>query len=130
MLATSTMTVHSKLKTLMLSGKDENFECFSEGFEARFHLLRLRSVLLDTETLPGTRTETFAAEREKLEEKQFKVWGEHVQCLYKKSLSPIMCLKLNGTAARRELQTYFKSKERPRIHQLLNKLRNLQLDSS
>ena len=53
-----------------------------------------------------------------------------VQCLDKKTLSLIKCLKPNGTAAWRELQNYFKSKERPRIHQLLNKLTNLKLDSS
>ena len=42
----------------------------------------------------------------------------------------IKCLKPNGTAAWRELQNYFKSKERPRFHQLLNRLTNLKLDSS
>ena len=129
-MATSTRTVHSKLETLMFSGKDEDFEYFAERFEARLHLLKLRSVLLDTEILPATEAENFAAESEKLKEKQFEVWCELVQCLDKKTLSLIKCLKPNGTAAWRELQNYFKSKERPRIHQLLNKLTNLKLDSS
>ena len=129
-MATSTRTVHSKLETLMFSGKDEDFEYFGERFEARLHLLKLRSVLLDTETLPATEAENFATESEKLKEKQFEVWCELVQCLDKKTLSLIKCLKPNGTAAWRELQNYFKSKERPRIHKLLNKLTNLKLDSS
>ena len=47
-MATSTRTVHSKLETLMFSGKDEDFEFFSKLFEPRLHLLELRSVLLDT----------------------------------------------------------------------------------
>ena len=72
-MATSTRTVQSKLETLMFSSKDEDFEYFSERFEARLHLLNLRSVLLDTETLPATEAENFAAESEKLKEKQFEV---------------------------------------------------------
>ena len=68
-MATSTRTVHSKLETLMFSVKDEDFEYFSERFESRLHLLKLRSVLLDTETLPATEAETFAAESEKLKKK-------------------------------------------------------------
>ena len=132
-MATSSKTVHSKLETLMFSGKDEDFEDFAERFEARLHLLKLsklRSVLLDTETLPATEAENCADESEKLKEKQFEVWCEMVQCLDKKTLSLIKCLKPNGTAAWRELQNCFKSKGRPRIHQLLNKLTNLKLVSS
>ena len=59
-MATSTRTVHSKLETLMFSVKDGDFEYFSDLFEARLHLLKLRSVLLDTETLPATEAEIFA----------------------------------------------------------------------
>ena len=77
-MATSTRTVRSKLETLF-SGKDEDFEYFAERFEARLHLLKLRSVLLDTETLPATEAENFAAESKKLKEKQFEVWCELVQ---------------------------------------------------
>ena len=87
-------------------------------------------MLLDTETLPATVGENFAAESEKLKEKQFEVWCELVQGLDKKTLSLIKCLKPNSTAASREFQNYFKSRERPRIHQLLNKLTNLNFDSS
>ena len=98
-MATSTRTVHSELETLMFSGEDEDFKKFAERFEARLHLVKLRSVLLDTETLPATEAENFAAESEKLKEKQFEVWCELVQCLDKKTLSLIKCLKPNGTAA-------------------------------
>ena len=37
--------VHSKLETLF-SGKDEDFEYFAESFEARLHLLNLRTLIL------------------------------------------------------------------------------------
>ena len=88
-MATSTRTVHSKLERLMFSCKDEDLECFSEGFEARLYLLKLRSVLLDTETLAATEAKNFAAQSEILKEKQFEVWCELVQCLDKKTLSLI-----------------------------------------
>ena len=64
--------MHSKLETLMFSGKDEDFEYFAERFEARLHLLKLRSVLLETETLPATEAENFAAEIEKLKKSSSK----------------------------------------------------------
>ena len=80
-MATSTRTVHSNLETLMFSAKDEDFEYFSQRFEARLHLLKLRSVLLYTEALPATAAENFAAESEKLKLKQFEVWCESVQFL-------------------------------------------------
>ena len=67
-MASSTKTLHSTLET----GKDKDFAFFSERFEARLHLLRLRSVLLDTETLPATEAEKFSSESTELEEKQSK----------------------------------------------------------
>ena len=73
-MATLTRTVLSKLEKLMFSGKDEDFEYFSERFETRLHLLKLRSVWLDTESLPATEAKNFAAESEKLKETQFEVW--------------------------------------------------------
>ena len=103
--------MHSKLETLMFSGKDEDFEYFAERFEARLHLLKLRSVLLDTETLPATEAENFVAESEKLKEKQFEVWCELVQCLDKKTVSLIKCLKPNGTAAWREAKFFLRAKK-------------------
>ena len=51
----------------MVSGKDVVFEYFLKRFEARIQMLKLGSVLLDTETLPATEAENFAAESEKLE---------------------------------------------------------------
>ena len=61
MMATSTRTLHSKLQILVFSVKDEDFEPFSERLEARLQILKLRSVLLDTGTLPATEAENFAA---------------------------------------------------------------------
>ena len=65
--------VQSKLETLLLSGKGENFEYFAERFEARLHLLKLRTVLLDQENLPEETDTNFASEQNKLKEKQFEV---------------------------------------------------------
>ena len=78
-----TRTVQSKLETLLFSGKDEDFEYFAERFEARLHLLKLRRVLLDQETLPETTEANFAEEEIRLREKQFDVWCQLVQCLDK-----------------------------------------------
>ena len=122
-------TVQSKLETLLFSGKDEDFEYFAERFEARLHLLKLRTVLLDQENLPEETDANFASEQNKLKEKQFEVWCELVQCLDRKSLSLVKTAKPNGTQAWKLLQDCFKSRERPRIHQLLNKLTNLKMYS-
>ena len=43
-------SVVTKLESLKFSGKDEDFVLFSEQFEARMYLLKLRGVLLGTET--------------------------------------------------------------------------------
>ena len=122
-------TVQSKLETLLFSGKDEDFEYFAERFEARLHLLKLRTVLLDQENLPEETDANFASEQNKLKENQFEVWCELVQCLDRKSLSLVKTAKPNGTQAWKLLQDGFKSRERPRIHQLLNKLTNLNMYS-
>ena len=92
-------TVQSKMETLLFSGKDEDFEYFAERFEARLHLLKLRTVLLDQENLPEETDANFASEQNKLNEKQFEVWCELVQCLDRKSLSLVKTAKPNGTQA-------------------------------
>ena len=122
-------TVQSKLETLLFSGKDEDFEYFAERFEARLHLLKLRTVLLDQENLPEETDANFASEQNKLKEKQFEIWCELVQCLDRKSLSLVKTAKPSGTQAWKLLQDCFKSRQRPRIHQLLNKLTNLKMYS-
>ena len=116
-------TVQSKLETLLFSGKDEDFEHFAESFEARLHLLKLTTGLLD-QNLPEETDANFAREQNKLKEKQFEVWCELVQCLDRKSLSSVKTAKPNGTQAWKLLQDFFKSRERPRIHKLLNKSTN------
>ena len=92
-------TVQSKLETLLFSGEDEEFEYFAERFEARLHLLKLRSALLDQENLPEETDAKFAREQNKLKQKQFEVWCELVQCLDRKSLSLVKTAKPNGTQA-------------------------------
>ena len=71
-MTTSTRRIHAKRETLMFSRKDEDFEHFPERFEARLPLLKLRSVLLDTGTLPAAEAENVAAESEKLKKKKFE----------------------------------------------------------
>ena len=70
----TTRTVQSKLETLLFSRKNEDFEYFAERFEARLHLLKLRRVLLDQETLPETTEANFADKETRLHKKQFDVW--------------------------------------------------------
>ena len=106
--------MHSKLDTLLFIVEDEGLEYFSEQLEPQLPLLKLRSVLLNTETLPATEAGNFFAKSDQLKEKHFEVWCELVLCLDIKTLSLIKCLKLSGTAALRELQTFSKRKERPR----------------
>ena len=62
---------------MLFSGKDEDFENFAARFEARLHLLKLRTVLLDQESLPGK--QNYAGEQNKLKGKRFEVWCELVQ---------------------------------------------------
>ena len=112
----------------MFSGKDEDFEYFSERLEARLHLLKLRDVLLDNVSLPDRTAQNFNEEQDKLRERQFEVWCELVQCLDKKTLSLARTCKPNGAEAWKTLQQFFKSNERPRIHKLLSSLTNLKLD--
>ena len=122
-------TVQSKLETLLFSEKDEDFEYFAERFEAQLHLLKLRTVLLDQENLPEETDANFASEQNKLKEKHFEVWCELVQCLDRKSLGLVKTAKPSGTQAWKLLQECFKSRERPRIHQHLNKLTNIKMYS-
>ena len=52
-----------------------------------------------------------------------------MQCLGKKSSSSVKTAEPNGFQAWKLLQDCFKSRKRPRIHQLLNKLTNLRMNS-
>ena len=91
-------SVVTKLETLKFSGKDEDFLLFSEQFEARMFLLKLRGVLLRNETeddfLPNLQTNASREQREEAQSKARKlfegkkehVWCELVQCLDAKSV--------------------------------------------
>ena len=79
-MTTMTRRVHAKRETSMFSRKDEDFGYFPERFEARLHLLKLRSVLLDSGTLPAAEAENVAAESEKLKEKTFEECCELGRC--------------------------------------------------
>ena len=76
----------------------------AERFEARLHLLEMRTNLLDQENLPEETDANFASEQTKMKEKQFEVWCELVQCLDKKSLSSGKTAEPNGTQAWKLLQ--------------------------
>ena len=79
--------------------------------------------------MPEETNAKFVSEGNKLQEKQFEVWCELVQSPDRTSLSLVKTAKPNGTQAWKLLQDCFKSRERPRIHQLLNKLTNLRMNS-
>ena len=80
-------SVVTKLETLKFSGKDEYFLLFSEQFEARMFLLKLRGVLLRNETeddfLPKLQTNASREQREETQSKARKLFEgkkEHVWC--------------------------------------------------
>ena len=123
-------TLQSKLESLLFSGKDEDFEYFAERFEARLKLLNMRTVFFDQENLPQETDANFASEQNKLKEEQFEVWCELVQCPDRQSLSLVKTAKPYDIGFGNFRKTErFKSRERPRIHQLLNKLTNLRKNS-
>ena len=114
---------------MLFSEKDEDFEDFAERFEAWLSLLNSRTVLLNQENIPEETDANFSSEQNKLKEKGFEFWCELVQCLDRKSLSFVSTAKPNNTQAWKILQDCFKSRERPPIHQLLNKLTNLKMNA-
>ena len=91
--------------------------------------MNLRTVFFDQENLPEETDANFASGQNKLKEKQFEDLCELVQCLDRKSLSLVTTAKSNNTRAWKLFQDYFKRHERPRIHQPLNKLTNLRMNS-
>ena len=117
---TNHRTVESNLETLLFSRKDEDLKHFAERFDAQLHFLKSRTVLLDRESLPEETDANVAGEQNKLKEKRLAVWCELVQSLDRKSLSLIKTANLNATLAWKLSQHCFKSRERPRILQLLN----------
>jgi hypothetical protein len=125
----------SKTKRLEFSGKDEDFCCFAEQFEAKMYSLKLHKVLLDRVTTPEkTDPEDNAAKvtREKeeadLAELRYQVWCELIQCLDRKSVLFVRAHKGNGAAAWKRMQQHYKSTERPRIHKTIAKLTSLKME--
>ena len=78
-------------------------------------------MLLYQENSPEEQDANFASEQNKLKEERLEILYELVQCLDRKSLSLVKTAKPDGTQFWKLLQDCFKSRERPRIHQLLNK---------
>ena len=107
---------------------------FCEQFEARMYLLRLFGVLNGSEGVescrPKARSGSSREERQVADEKaaeifadkKYKIWCELVQCLDKKSLLFVRSYKGDGPAAWKALCDRFKSFERPRLQQLIEKL--------
>ena len=135
-------SVVTKLESLKFSGKDEDFVLFSEQFEARMYLLKLRGVLLGTETeedflqkdKPNASREHREEARVKaakvFEDKKYHVWCELVQCLDAKSVLFLPSQKGDGPAAWGKLCERFGSYERPRLQHLIEKLTSHRKESS
>ena len=135
-------SVVTKLESLKFSGKDEDFVLFSEQFEARMYLLKLRGVLLGTETeedflqkdKPNASREHREEARVKaakvFEDKKYHVWCELVQCLDAKSVLFLRSQKGDGPAAWGKLCEKFRSYERPRLQHLIEKLTSHRKESS
>ena len=112
-----THDTRTKVESLLFSGKQEDFQYFEVKFEARCHLLKL------TKILNGDNTEN-----RKYDDINMTLWCELVQCLDRKSLLLVRQHKNNGYEAWKTLKSHYKSCERPRIQNLLQKLTNLKLE--
>jgi len=110
----------SSVKELTFSGREEDFEFFSERFEARLAGLKLVKYLTMFEPTGSLR-------QDKLDAFHTDIWYELVQCVDRKSLKIIRSEKPNGALAWQKLLQHFKSSERPRLHQLFFKMTNLKL---
>lgn len=125
----------AKLDKLVFSGREQDFTCFMEQFEARMYMLKLDKAVHDkiktpkyedTEEAQAT-TDRVAAE-EVRDDLRYQVWCELVQCLDRKSIMFIRAHKPNGTAAWKALVQQFKSSERPRIQKTMTKLTGLKME--
>ena len=124
----------TKLEDLTYSGENEGFVLFSEQIETRMYLLKLRGVLLGTETeedvLSKDKPTASREHREEcrvkaakvFEDKKYHVWCELVQCLDAKSVLFLRNQKGDGPAAWGKLCERFRSYERPRLQHLIEKV--------
>ena len=113
---------------------------FCEQFEAGMYLLRLFGVLNGSEGVEScrskarsssTREERHEANEKAAEvfaDKKYKIWCELIQCLDKKSLLFVRSQKCDGPASGKALCDRFKSFERPRLQQLIEKLTSFRKD--
>ena len=125
----------SKHGKLEFSGKEVDFSWFMDRFEARMYLLDLHKCMNDEITTPAATpdeeqadAETRIAAEAARDVLRMKLWCELMQCLDRKSTSFLRPHKGNGTAAWKALKQHYKSSERPRIQQTLDKLTNLKMN--
>ena len=125
----------SKHGKLEFSGKEVDFSWFMDRFEARMYLLDLHKCMNDEITTPAATpdeeqadAETRIAAEAARDVLRMKLWCELIQCLDRKSTSFLRPHKGNGTAAWKALKQHYKSSERPRIQQTLDKLTNLKMN--
>ena len=129
-----------KFERIRFSGKEDDFAYFQEQFEARMFTLKLLDALLgrvdvthfERRLSPNANARTVQQNRDEAE-LQFmnvkqQIWCELVQALDKKSVLFLRPHKNDGPKAWSVLCKRFKSLERPRIHQLIEKLTNLRKD--
>ena len=129
--------VKTKLERLVFSGKEEDFAFFADQFEARMYILKLDKVLLDkvkitiaVDRTDQTQVDLQTKEEDALAEQKYQVWCELIQCLQRDAGFMIRAHKGDGTKAWKVLHDHFKSGERPRIQNLLQRLTNLKLEGS
>jgi hypothetical protein len=118
---------------LYFSGKDEEFVAFSEKFEARMFMQKLKHVLdgrVDAKSLTAkeepTEEELNSAE-EKLDELKYEIWCELISVIDNKSINYIRKHKGDGPEAWQLLRSKYKSVEKPRIHNLQQTLLNIKM---
>ena len=121
------MAVGGKHEKLTFSGRDDDFVYFQERFEARMYQLKLRDVLRGKVTIESLVAGGLSAENAevKMEDLQYQLWCELIQCLDKKSVMFIRQHRGNGEAAWKALLSKFRSLERPRVQKLLQTLTTL-----
>ena len=126
-----------KLSCVLFSGKEEDFTYFQEQFEARMYCLKMLDVMerrvtekeMEQKLREGTNQEGRNKAKEKAEsmmkDKRRMIWCELVQALDKTNVLYLRSYKGDGPKASEVLQAKYKSYERPRLQQLIEKLTSL-----
>ena len=126
-------------KGVYFSGEEEDFGYFQYQFEAKMFDMKLLRILKGQcdETDSEKNLKPNASEearlwnkqqaREKFDELKMRVWCEIIQSVDKRSAMFLRPYKEDGPKARAVICDRYKSCERPRLQQLIEKLTNLKM---